>query len=232
MTTKRYTALDPQPLARVVVIWLYLHLAATVGNGLMNAWQFADYSRFPADGPPNPDVPSDLPFAFVAIGYLIAAIVCGFLILKWTYRVNRNAHAFARGLDNSPPWSVGWYFVPIANLWKPYQALKQAWQASERPQSWRTVKLPGLMGWWWALWLISSVVGNISFRLFNPQTVGENVLSAGMDMAIAVLDVPLDLVFIQIVRRLTAAQTQQILHQTFSDDDGPAGETTVQLQEA
>lgn len=230
MSNRRYTVRDPEPLARTVVLWLYIHLGMSALSFLLNAWQFADYREWPSSGPADPPVTSDLPYVVGGLGFVAAFVVCGFLVLKWTYRVNRNAHAFTRGLDNSPPWSVAWYFVPIASLWKPYQALKQAWQANERPESWRTVQLPNLMPWWWALWLITNIIASVSWRLLRPETVGENMLSAGVEAVNAALQVPLDMIFIQIVRRLTAAQSAQILRGTLSGDDLRLQETRVQLE--
>src|SRR5262249_29946861 len=45
----------------------------------------------------------------------------GIALLVWVYRANRNARALgAEGLAYSPGWSVGWFFVPLANLVMPY----------------------------------------------------------------------------------------------------------------
>ena len=33
----------------------------------------------------------------------------------------------------TPGWSVGWFFVPIMNPWKPFQAMREIWQASAEP---------------------------------------------------------------------------------------------------
>lgn len=58
-------------------------------------------------------------------------ILCGVLILRWIYRANYNARQIgAAGMTFSPGWSVGWYFVPIAAFWKPYQAMKEIWRAA------------------------------------------------------------------------------------------------------
>src|SRR5947209_8456564 len=37
----------------------------------------------------------------------------------WIYRANHNVRALgARELRYTPGWAVGWFFVPILNLWK------------------------------------------------------------------------------------------------------------------
>ncbi len=52
-------------------------------------------------------------------------IAAGVLFLIWVYRANRNAHCLgAEGMEYSPGWSVGWFFVPVACLVMPYNVLE------------------------------------------------------------------------------------------------------------
>jgi hypothetical protein len=99
-----------------------------------------------------------------AIGFTQVAlfIVTGIVFLTWIHRANRNARALgAEGMRFTPGWSVGWYFVPIMSLWKPFQAMREIWQASaqSRCQGWAEVMaiLGASSGWsrrWrWRAWL-------------------------------------------------------------------------------
>src|SRR5262245_38518555 len=75
----------------------------------------------------------------------------------WTYRANSNCRALgAQGMNFSPGWAVAWYFMPIAFLWKPYQAMKEIWQASKNPFAWQHEGRPVMLPWWWFFW-----VGNV-----------------------------------------------------------------------
>ena len=65
----------------------------------------------------------------------------------------------------SPGWAVGWYFVPFANLVKPYQGMKEAWMASHFRDNWHGEPTPALLVWWWGLWLVTNILANISFRI-------------------------------------------------------------------
>lgn len=74
-----------------------------------------------------------------AIIYIGAAIT----FLKWVYRSNWNARALgASGMRFTPGWSIGWYFIPIALIWKPYQAMKEIWKASSNPDHWEGILTP------------------------------------------------------------------------------------------
>ena len=93
----------------------------------------------------------------VAISYVLIAITTMFAFGYWIVRACRNAHVLAdRNLRFSPGWSLGWYFIPIANLWKPYQAMRQIWNVSENPSYNENRSAPAVIKLWWFAWIVSS----------------------------------------------------------------------------
>jgi heme/copper-type cytochrome/quinol oxidase subunit 2 len=67
-----------------------------------------------------------MPVAYALIGIValfhiplgIATIV---FFLIWEYRAYKNLSALnAQNLEHSPGWAVGWWFIPFANLVKPF----------------------------------------------------------------------------------------------------------------
>ena len=90
------------------------------------------------------------------VGMLLAIACLGVIVVfaTWTYRMNANIHALgSNNLRFTPSWAVGWYFVPIANLWKPYQVVCELWLASNNPAGWQTDRSSKLLSWWWTTWL-------------------------------------------------------------------------------
>jgi len=80
----------------------------------------------------------------------------------WIYRMNHNIWALgARGLRFSPGWAVGWFFVPIWFLWKPYGVMKELWKASQNPHSWSEVPVPRIFPIWWTLWIFATILTRI-----------------------------------------------------------------------
>jgi hypothetical protein len=103
-----------------------------------------------------------------AIGILQLTVnVIGYVVIgRWIYLANLGARENgASGMAFTPGWSVGWYFVPFANLFKPFQAMREIWCASVDPVDWRSVTPPALLGWWWGLWIGSRVLGQAGYRL-------------------------------------------------------------------
>lgn len=96
----------------------------------------------------------------VSVSLIAAVLATG----MWTYRVNANAHTFANGLSSTPGWAVGWYFVPIANLWKPFEAMRETWAASTEASDWAAMPVPTLLRVWWGCWLVGNFVSNGALR--------------------------------------------------------------------
>ena len=58
------------------------------------------------------------------------------------------------------PDAWGWFFAPFANLFKPYQAIRELWfRASDWAQR------PDVLPVWWGVWLISGLTGHASLRM-------------------------------------------------------------------
>lgn len=107
-------------------------------------------------------------------------IVSAILIMRWIYNANRNVRALgATGMAITPGWSVGWYFVPFANLVMPYRAMSELWRASASPSRWNKEEAPPLLPWWWFSLLVSEWLAQAAFRYSRKaetidalQTVG------------------------------------------------------------
>ncbi|MEG3177334.1 DUF4328 domain-containing protein [Sphingomonas sp. RB3P16] len=143
----------------------------------------------------------------VGIAYTLAFIASAVFVSRWIYRASANAHTLSDAMTISPGWSVGFLFVPVASLFKPFQALRETWQVSLSPENPDSVPVPAVMRWWWGLWVLASILGNISFRFsLNAKTISDLTLSAWFDIALLVIDVPMAVLLIVVMRRLTANQ--------------------------
>jgi uncharacterized protein DUF4328 len=155
------------------------------------------------------------------IGVLQGLIILssGVVILMWIYRANFNARRLgAVGMEFSPVWAVGWYFVPFANLWKPYQAMKEIWKASASPERWEDEDRSWLLPVWWTVWIISNIFDNVAFRMaFRDDPSLDQLIDASGVMLISdILDIPLALVFFVLVQKIHRMQMEQAQVHSFS----------------
>lgn len=155
---------------------------------------------------------SDLQQAIV--GYTQAAVAIATLVIfvRWIVAASRNCHAMtSRKLAFTPGWSVGWYFIPIANLWKPYQAMRQAWNVSFDPDSDPERPGPGLLMIWWLLFLFSSSVDRAAFRqAMRADELPELQLSNSLYLFADALGIPAILSAYLVVTKIAAMQAASL----------------------
>jgi len=110
--------------------------------------------------------------AVIGFGQTVLYIASFVVFLMWIYRANKNLRSLrAADLRFTPGWAVGWFFIPIMNLFRPAQVVSEIWKASDPKvdmaddTSWKAVVTSPIVGCWWALFLISAFVANIALRL-------------------------------------------------------------------
>lgn len=144
--------------------------------------------------------------------YLLVFIISVVLILKWIHRANYNAKQLgAEDMKFTPGWSVGYYFIPILTLWKPYQAMKEIWKASKNPSDWCNERTSRILPIWWGLWIISNMLGQIIFRQSNKAGELSELIDLNLITQVSnVLDIPLALTLLFIVKSISKMQKEQL----------------------
>jgi hypothetical protein len=123
---------------------------------------------------------------------VIALVLAAIFSLLWFHQSASNLRVFKREkLQFTPGWCVGWWFIPLWNLVKPYEAMKEIWRASdpdstnEDPDKWRNSTVPGAMKTWWVCFVIGSIVGNASARVQQEPYATWVGLAGSIFMAVA-----------------------------------------------
>ena len=145
------------------------------------------------------------PVDYVAILAFLAILACVFLVGRWIYVSSANAHVFSDAMAISPGWAVGWFFVPLANLVMPYQAMRETWREShEAAGSLDEMDMP-IVGWWWGLWLATNFLGNLS-AMFGGGTAEPLESAVYVDLVASAANVALCLVLVRMMKRLSRTQ--------------------------
>lgn len=171
-------------------------------------------------------------FMLIGVGYLfvtptyIASVV---LFLVWLYRAHKNLGSMKPAhLEYSPGWAVGWWFIPFANLVKPFQVVREVWWESdpEIPDehlflSASLHSAPTYMGLWWAFWLGSNILSNIASRVFDPERP-ETTSTTGFFFSIASLATIIAAVLaIRLVSDISSRQAARFENARATFSDGP-----------
>ena len=136
--------------------------------------------------------------ALQLVNFLVL-LSCLAIVGRWIYRASVNAHAISSEMTISPGWTIGWYFVPFANLVKPFEAMREIWLASHESSGTYEESVP-LLRVWWGLWLITNMLSWIAFRM------GEGSFGPALNFGVAILNVPLCIVLIAIMRDIASSQ--------------------------
>lgn len=208
-----------RPLARSAILWTWIWLGAQMLYGLASAptlmlmFEIAGATGSGFDSRPPELSTFNLTRLVAAFFATVASVASGFLILKWVHRINANAQLYSSEMNVSPGWNVGFFFVPIANLWKPFQGIRESWEVSDGLGS----RVPGWMRWWWGCWLAANFINIAGFWIWlQADTFGSVSADAFLDMVSAIVAVPLALLLIRLIRTLTAAQEAKHGSETFA----------------
>jgi hypothetical protein len=157
------------------------------------------------------------------IGESVLQIAATILFFFWLYRIQSNLIFLDnQNLEFTPGWAVGWFFIPIANLVKPYQVVREAWQASDpktigcEAATWSAVSSALLVGWWWAFHLAMAIGGNL-LRIVegNPETVEQyqqaSLISIGFFTAIEIPYFAMQLRLVQRIHQMQVARHEHLL---------------------
>lgn len=183
----------PGPAPRT--LWAVRCLAASaVGDGasmLLSIWAL---SSSPA---PEENAARDLVETAHSLAIVATAIATIVGYLRWLHLAVRHAGALGIDVGASPGWAVGWWFVPFANLVKPYLIVRDL-VAGLIPE--RAASVP--VSAWWAAWIVGNMVDQAEIRLLLRADRSPDPLNAGHIVGIVsgVIGIASALVCVKVVR--------------------------------
>ena len=202
-------------LTTALRVLLMINIAVTAVAVFAGTYEYHTY----IDLPPGVDINetillSEVVAAIVGLIQLVLFIILGITFLRWIYRANSNLGALSgHPMSFTPGWSVGWYFIPIACLFKPYQAMKEIWERSHKNQS----VTSSILGLWWAFWLISNFLGELAFKaVWGAESATEYGSSTLIYIVSDGIDVVLDIVALMLVTQIGNAYSKNYSQQRTS----------------
>lgn len=195
---------DPTVLAKWTKIFLYAGIAVA----LVSAWEVAgELGLYGGVGSQEGWTPVGIIWILAQGTIALGTVI---LVLSWIFRANHNARQLgAANMRFTPGWAVGWYFIPIAWFWKPYQAMTEIWRASVNPSDWGATPVSPVLRWWWGLWIVPfwglGVVEIVAFEVLDEA--GTETVEGATALVANLLDIPLAFVLVAIIAAVTQLQT-------------------------
>jgi len=199
---------------------LILNTALTAIAFFAGVYDYHSYMNLSLDIDPDETMlSSDVTSGIVGILQIIMFFIVGVAFLQWIYYTNKNLHILSRqDMKFTPGWSIGWYFIPIANLFIPYQSMKEIWLVSHKNKSVSSA----IVGWWWFLWLVSIVLDRLVFTLsISAESVQDYRTSTAAYIASDGVGIILNIVALMLVTRIGMAYSKNFIEQGASLEGNP-----------
>tara|TARA_B100001758_G_scaffold105202_1_gene90076 strand:+ start:95 stop:754 length:660 start_codon:yes stop_codon:yes gene_type:complete len=135
-------------------IWQYFIYSKYNFDPLLDSWEFY---------PEGYDEPTfDIVLGITGIIYLVVFIICTVRFIKWFRRAYFNIEAAGLNIDNSESTAAWAWFVPIYNLFAPYQIMKEIWVKTQKTYTENIKPINNLIILWWVTWITSSILDNLT----------------------------------------------------------------------
>ncbi|MFZ7129320.1 DUF4328 domain-containing protein [Avibacterium avium] len=141
--------------------------------------------------------------------YSLAFFSFGIIYLIWVYKAHFNLSLLgAKNLRYSHSSAIWWWFVPIANLWKPYSVLKEIMVESQKLAfgSVQDNKFVILLIIWWILHIPSSFLYTIVNKMGDPSTLSGVQLLLNMALLQSILVILLSVINFYLIYNIDKCQ--------------------------
>lgn len=91
--------------------------------------------------------------------YTLLFLSIGICWMVWQYRVARSGQPGE--LRRTPPWHAWSWAIPIANLWMPFQNVRDLWHR------FLPTRATGVLSGWWTCFVIFAIVSRITSRAYE-----------------------------------------------------------------
>lgn len=145
--------------------------------------------------------PVILSYDILCLAYMATLVIAGLVTLMWMSGATRNTLAVRPGLKMSQLGAVGWWFVPVASLYKPYQYIRDIWVTAKGTPGRRGASSEQPLAIWWFTFLGGNIISSVVSRVAPESWIGVDI-GFGLTLIAAVM-------FFGIVRTIGQNQKAQ-----------------------
>ena len=151
----------------------------------------------------------DMTVGLISLPQSISMLAYAILLCRVSYRAMRNLHTISsKKAKMSPFWAAAWYFVPIANFWKPAEGMSQIYHGTyaaigEKSATKSPIPL------WWTLWLMGiffSFLSGLWSGLSGYAAYEYSSTTFGFDIAASICSLLSAYALLRFLRHITDRQ--------------------------
>lgn len=142
--------------------------------------------------------------------YIVSIVV----FLNWFRRAYANLERIGVPVDSKNDMAIWSWFIPLYNVFKPVKIMAEIWndtqsEIKKRNENFVIDHAQYLIWIWWALHILSGVVGRMLWRnLFKEETIALLIDNAHATMASDILQVLEGITLIFIVKKISRFETK------------------------
>lgn len=138
----------------------------------------------------------------IGIIQLIVFVLSAITFIQWFRRAYFNLHLRVNHLSETEGWAAGCWFVPIVNLYRPYQIMKELFQETHlflKRNDVHTSKHFSVssLSLWWTFWIIDRFFGQFVLKYsMKAETIDElttstiaQLISNGIGIVLAIITI-------------------------------------------
>lgn len=209
---QRADYLDPIGRASYTIKAFYAVIGLNVVYILMQFWRKSSFEEYLATESNYEELlKGDQLETAVAVVLMVVSLALIFFFLRWFHLCYKNLPALGvADLDHTPGWAVGWFFIPFANLVKPYSVAYEMWYSSEASDKNYEGK-----GWvvptWWIFFLLSSFFDRyVMTKTKKAESLEDYIDLIPIDVASSSVAIIGSIFAIVLVKGLTARQQERM----------------------
>ena len=149
---------------------------------------------------------NDFRQSIIAILFAILYLFSVVFFIQWFRRAYFNQEIKFKSMASTNGWVSGAWFVPIMNLFKPFQLMQEIYENAESYLLDKKLidekkSRKSIIGWWWGLWIGTGVLSRISSSfLGSADDLGELIASTLFSIFMVVIFIPLSILTVKTIQ--------------------------------
>jgi len=152
--------------------------------------------------------------SYISISFMIAWIISGVTFIQWFRRAYYNLQTLVDDLSWDESWVVGAWIIPILNLYRPFQMMRELYSRSiiylseTGLENDMKVSLTPV-AWWWFIWIFRIALNAViaTFLILNPEN--DQMLNiTRMNIIGGLLLIPLAVITVTVIRNYSVVEAR------------------------
>jgi hypothetical protein len=205
-------ALEPnEQRARIAIIFLWVILVLDIVSFISSYMQYDLLQTLASGEYVSSEAIEANNNRELAIGtfYSIASLISAVTFIMWFKRAYHNLHQKADSLLYTEGWTIGSWFVPIINLYRPYRIMKELYVKTKElleKGGFLASYTTSYVNLWWAFWIISAFIGSFIF-IYKTNTIDDYIAVTFVQIILVVLDVLHVSITVKVIKDYSEAET-------------------------